>query len=562
MEVELWFPQVVNKKVKFLMKVSAAAVATWQKRISLFALLGLMMISSDGFSDQSNTSHLAAKTWYQNGLDAVLENEKQAEKAASLMAQRAKNVILFVGDGMGVSTVTAARILEGQQKGLPGEGHRLYFEKFPYVALSKTYNVNQQTPDSAGTMTAMMTGIKTDAGVVGVDQSVVRGRCSSEKNAEIISALELAEIAGLSTGVVTTARVTHATPAATYAHSMERDFEHDANRRGEANCIDIARQLIEWPQRFQANYPWVDGLEVVMGGGRRGFLSRTKDIDPETGGRGERRDGRQLTKEWLSRYEQAAYIWNLQQFKALDLNKTQHLLALFEPSHMKYETDRSSDKGGEPSLSEMTAKALALLSRNKSGFMLVVEAGRIDHAHHQNNAHRALVDTIALAKAVEVADQMTKAEETLIIVTADHSHVFTIGGYPVRGNPILGKVVTNDNAGRAQSHAALADDGLPYTAVGYTNGYGRVCEQRSSGKNCASKRRDLTEVNTASRYFRAETPLPFASETHGAEDVAIYATGAGSSRVSGVMEQNAIYHVINRAAKLEQQAEGRGWQRK
>ncbi len=560
MEVELLFQQVINKKVKGLMKVIEGTSALSQQ--GLIALLSMMLVSGTVFSAPRSEPRLPVKSWYQDGLEAVLENEKQAEKAAALINRPAKNVILFIGDGMGVSTVTAARILEGQTKGLPGEGHHLYFEKFPYVALSKTYNVNQQTPDSAGTMTAIMSGIKTDAGVIGVDQSVVRGRCSSQKNAEIISALELAEIAGLSTGVVTTARVTHATPAATYAHSMERDFEHDANRHSDTHCVDIARQLIEWPQRFQANYPWVNGLEVVMGGGRRGFLSRTKDVDPETGGHGKRLDDRQLTKEWMSRYEQAAYIWNLQQFNAIDINKTQHLLALFEPSHMKYEVDRQSDKGGEPSLSAMTATALKLLSRNDKGFMLVVEAGRIDHAHHQNNAHKALVDTIELARAVEVADQMTNAEETLIIVTADHSHVFTIGGYPVRGNPILGKVVTNDRAGHAQSHLALADDGLPYTALGYANGYGRVCQQGASEKNCASARRDLTNVDTTSRGFRAEAALPFSSETHGAEDVAIYATGAGSSRVSGVMEQNAIYHVINRAAKLEQQAERRGWSRK
>ena len=95
-----------------------------------------------------------------------------AQSAANNSRRMAKNIILFVGDGMGVSTVTAARIFEGQRRGLAGEDNELFFESAPYTALSKTYNTNQQTPDSAGTMTAMVTGIKTKAGIIGVDQRI------------------------------------------------------------------------------------------------------------------------------------------------------------------------------------------------------------------------------------------------------------------------------------------------------------------------------------------------------------------------------------------------------
>ena len=137
---------------------------------------------------------------------------------------KAKNVILFVGDGMGVSTVTAARILEGQQKGMMGEDNVLSFGAFPFAGLAKTYNVDAQTPDSAGTMTAMMSGVKTDAGTIGVDEDIVRGDCTTVAGNELVSALELAEIAGLSTGVVSTARITHATPAATYANEATTNF--------------------------------------------------------------------------------------------------------------------------------------------------------------------------------------------------------------------------------------------------------------------------------------------------------------------------------------------------
>ena len=138
---------------------------------------------------------------------------------------KAKNVILFVGDGMGISTITAARILAGQLEGEMGEEHQLSFETMPFSGFVKTYNVDAQTPDSAGTMTAMASGVKTDAGVLGIDEAVERGNCASGKGHELVTSLELAEIAGKATGIISTARITHATPAATYAKSAERNWE-------------------------------------------------------------------------------------------------------------------------------------------------------------------------------------------------------------------------------------------------------------------------------------------------------------------------------------------------
>ncbi|HAD09479.1 MAG TPA: alkaline phosphatase, partial [Porticoccaceae bacterium] len=198
-----------------------------------------------------------AEEWYQEGANAVIEAKKRPTKLG-----KAKNIILFVGDGMGVSTVTAARILEGQLQGGDGEENLLSFEKFPYTALAKTYNTNQQTPDSAGTMTAMMSGIKTKAGIIGVDSTVVRGDCNTLAGAEVPTLLEQAEEMGLSTGIVSTARITHATPAATYAHVVDRNFEDDRDASkftAPDLCKDIASQLIDFPAG--------DGLEVALGGG-------------------------------------------------------------------------------------------------------------------------------------------------------------------------------------------------------------------------------------------------------------------------------------------------------
>lgn len=480
----------------------------------------------------------SAEQWYAAGRIAVLEN-----KFAFPNLHKARNVILFVGDGMGVSTVTAARILEGQLKGIDGEFNRLSFEKFPNLALSVTASANQQTSDSAPTATAMVAGIKTNDGAISVDQTINRTEPSAQVTAQksVRTIMERAEHRGLSTGVVSTARITHATPAVNYAHISNRDWEDNSSLPAGATVKDIARQLLE--------FPYGNGLEVALGGGRSYFMPRTA-ADPEYPTQiGRRTDSRDLTTEWTAKFPQSAYVWNKAQFDAVNPATTQHLLGLFERSHMRYEADRSTDAAGEPSLAEMTAKAIKILQKNKKGFYLMVEGGRIDHAHHAGNAHRALTDTIALSEAVKVAQKLTDDKDTLIIVTADHSHVFTIAGYPSRGNPILGKAAVDG--------VPLKDTlGLPYTTVSYANGPGwtgnftrREFNPANEGSVAASYlggalRPDLTTIDTTNPNYMQEATVPMASETHAGEEVSIYATGPQGYLFRGTMEQNTIYHVM------------------
>ena len=443
----------------------------------------------------------------------------------------AKNVILFIGDGMGISTVTAIRILDGQQKGMPGEENVLSFERFPQVALSKTYEVNQQVGESAGTATAIMTGRKTNAGFIGVSSDAKREDCASATGKHLPSVLELAETSGRSTGIVSTTRLTHATPASTYAHVPERDWENDRDLTEEARqngCTDIATQLIE--------FPYGNGVEVALGGGRIKFLP-SNVADPEGADTEEgRQDARNLTQEWLQTYPNSAYIWNQQQFDSIDPESTDHLLGLFESDHMKYEADRSEDKGGEPSLAQMTKLAIEILRRNSDGYFLLIEGGRIDHGHHDNNAYRALTDGIAFADAVTVADEMTDQNDTLIIVTADHSHTFNFSGYPSRGNPILGKV----NSG---SEIELMDDEKPFTTLGYYVGPGAAW--------VGGPRPDLSEIDTINdKNYIQQAAIPAEDDTHGGEDVAIYARGPGAEHIHGVMEQNEIFDAMDKAFDL------------
>ena len=470
------------------------------------------------------------ETWRRNGEAAIA-----ARKNQKIYTGKAKNVILFIGDGMGVTTITASRILEGQLRGESGEENHLSFEDFPFTALSKTYSANQQTSDSAPTMTAIITGVKTNEGILSINQNGVHDKYKTVKSNELKTLLEMAEEDGKSTGVVTTARLTHATPAATYAHTADRDWESDGDifrsskDAYDAKFPDIARQLLE--------FPYGDGLEVAIGGGRTKFLPNSMN-DPEYPDvKGERLDGRNLTDEWVKKYPNSNYVWNKQQFDQIDAKKTKHLLGLFEPSHLEYSYDRPKDKAGEPSLSEMTAKAIDILSQNKKGFFLMVEAGRIDHAHHNGNAFRALTDTIELSNAVRTAQNKVDLKDTLIIVTADHSHTFTMGGYPIRGNNILGLTQEVDGKGMLEEKPRTDKNGKPYTTLGYGNGKGYR----------GGERPNLTEEQVTNPDYKQEAAVPLNDETHGGEDVVIFASGAGSNLVRGVMEENWIFYVMKEA---------------
>lgn len=510
------------------------------------ALCGQAFAGSLPADQQSNT-------WYTDANASVTQKLNQTRLA------RAKNVILFVGDGMGISTLTASRILDGQRKGMLGEENELFFETFPNTALVKTYNVNAQTPDSAGTMTAMMSGIKTDVGVIGVTEAVERGNCETVAGNEVVTAMELAEIKGMATGVISTARITHATPAATYAKSADRNWE-DISDMPEAavaaGCVDIASQLVDFERRLERRFPGtdVDGIEVVMGGGRRHFLPKDaafNSADASSDVEGDRTDGRNLVDEWQRRYPKGDYVMDQAGFDALDPDATSRIFGLFNESHMQYEADRANDIAGEPSLSEMTEKAVKVLDNNEKGFFLMVESGRIDHGHHAGNAYNALNDTIEFAKAVEAAYNNTNPQETLILVTADHGHVFTIAGYPKRGNAILGKVV-----GVGSDEPALAADGNPYTTLGYTNGRGfmdlgsETNADAGYGVDIANGRQDITAVDTTTPGYHQEAMVPTSSETHSGEDISLHATGPGAHLAQGTIEQSVIFHIINHVLGL------------
>ncbi|KAM6987639.1 alkaline phosphatase, tissue-nonspecific isozyme [Tautogolabrus adspersus] len=435
----------------------------------------------------------------------------------------AKNILFFLGDGMGITTYTAARILKGQLQNQTGEETVMTMDTFPHVGLAKTYSVDFQIADSAATATAYLCGVKTNLNVIGVNAAARNGICKTQKGNEVTSILKWAKDAGKSVGIVTTTRVQHATPATSYAHSASRKWYSDSDVPAGAKkdgCTDISSQLLNNTD-----------IDVIIGGGRKYMTPRyTKDPEypADFSSRGKRRDGRNLIEEWKSMKQGkvARYVWNKNDFDAVDPETTDYLMALFEPGDLRYEEER--DPKMDPSIVETTEKAIRILQKNPKGFFLLVEGGRIDQAHHDGRAYMALHETVAFDNAIAKGLELTKEQETLTVVMADHSHPFTLNGFPFRGQSILGK------------SPLWGTDFLPYTTLMYGNGPGHKIRNGT--------RPDIRNVNTKSKDYVQLSAAPTESTTHSGEDVAVLARGPMAHLFQGVNEQNYIAHAMGYAA--------------
>lgn len=306
-------------------------------------------------------------------------------------SESAKNVILLIGDGMGFPQLTLARIEKSNENLSEYASVNLFMDGMEQTGYVSTFSANSFVTDSAPAATAMATGEKTNNGVISEDKTAIPKKRDGNN---LTTILELAETDGLSTGLITTTRITHATPAAFYAHVDNRDNESE-----------IASQLLK------------SGIDVILGGGQQYFVGRNH-TDP-AGKMGKRDDDRDLLADFAS--QGYSPVFNETALEKLNAAKTDRLLGLFSSSHMQYELERISSEDKQPSLSSMTRKAIEILSRNPKGFFLMVEGGRIDHAGHERNLSRIASDTLAFDEVVRSAlDFASKKNDTLVIVTADH----------------------------------------------------------------------------------------------------------------------------------------------
>jgi len=451
---------------------------------------------------------------------------------AAHAAGEAKNVIFFLGDGMGPATVTAARIYKYKEEGL------LNMEKLDgsasRTARVKTYSNDAQTTDSAPSMAAYMTGVKMNNEVISMTPDTKASNAgvaylngtdstcpASGNGTPVTTLLELAKAKGQAVGAVTTTGVTHATPAATYAHICHRDGENT-----------IAAQAVPGGTGYNAKLG--DGLNVLLGGGLRFFKPTAQG--------GKRTDGRDLVAEMQAKGYTFAGTGTA--LKAVDGKATDKLLGLFTSSHMDYELDRVKGNLDQPSLTDMTLKALDVVGKNPKGFFLMVEGGRIDHALHGTNAKRVMDDTIAFDNAIKAAVDAMQVRDpglknTLIVVTADHDHTMTINGYGKRGSNILGTVKSYRDGTEMKDK-----DGNNYTTLVFGNGPNRKAVRTPLVEGTASASEVLHDD------YLQETAVKMGTETHGGGDVMLFATGVGAKTFKGTIDNTKVFSLIRTATGL------------
>lgn len=396
-----------------------------------------------------------------------------------------KNLIYFIADGMGPAMVSGARVWYHGSKG------RLHLESFPTTGFSRTYSTSDYVTDSAASGTALATGVKTYNSSISMSDEKVD---SSGKSRELQTLFDIALKEGKSIGIITTARVTHATPAVFYAHSKSRKEENS-----------IAEQVMG------------SGLTFLVGGGRRNFFPQGT-IDPEEGKKSKRKDNRNIVQElekngWT-------YVQDKESFQKANSGK---IIALFEHDHMKYELDKESDKLGEPTLSEMTKWGIDILKKNPKGYFLMIESGRIDHAAHRNLGEKMFAEVIELDRSIKTADDMTNDNDTLIVLTADHE----TGGLSLNGY---------------SSSPNIKLDEFVHGVSDYENAY------VSWGTGPGGKNKKQIEDSKRGKVQKALYYLKYSA--HSAVDVPVVAKGQGHNLFGGFMNNSDIPRKILQAFDL------------
>ena len=341
---------------------------------------------------------VAAGVVFLQGCTSLRVNTHTAAVEGRPAADVPVNIVFLIGDGMGVGQVTAARIEYGS----------LHMERLPVGGLLTTFASNRLVTDSAASGTAFATGHKSYNGAISV----------SPDHEPLKTVLEYAEERGMATGLVVTCSITHATPAVFAAHVDSRQKDKE-----------IARQIVS------------SGVDVLFGGGWSFFL-------PNTEPGGARTDGLNLLDELRERMPVALSV---EEFR--NLPDTDAAAALLYPGHPPSVAYR------EPSLAEMTGRALEILSRDEDGFFVMIEGSQIDWAGHEND-HDWLMDEMAdFDEAVGVVMDFAETDgRTLVIVTADHE----TGAYSVLDGSLERHEVTRPDFGSGDHSAAM----VPLLAYG------------------------------------------------------------------------------------------------
>ncbi len=401
-----------------------------------------------------------------------------------------RSVILMIADGTGPAAITMARDFARTYMGKD----ELALDAIQVGAL-RTFSTSSRVTDSAAGATAFATGEKSYNGAIAVDTL----------RQPLTTLVQAAESRGMATGIVATSRITHATPAAFIAHVPDRAMENE-----------IAAEMLQ------------DGVDVVIGGGLRAFIKGEGSY---------RKDDLDLIAE--AGAEGYTVALTRRQFDGLS---TVPAIALLTPSEMSFDIDRDDRK--EPSLAEMTSKAIDLLSSNPGGFFLMVEGSRIDHAAHANDAPAMVREVLAYDKAVAAALQFARSSKnTLVISVADHE----TGGMSL-GRDNKYEWHAEALAGVTASRPVIVDSLLsagdhPQAAFGRMTGISDLTADEAVTLARASG--DRGALDTAVEDFVDRRALVgWTTRGHSAVDVNLYAFGPGSARFVGNHDNTFVARTI------------------
>jgi alkaline phosphatase len=427
------------------------------------------------------------------------------------LAGQAKNIILLIGDGMGPSHVGAAWLYS----------NRILDKDLKMVEVMKVGRTAYLVNDTAD---AIVTESAAAAGQIATGQKMAARALSMAPDGKtpVKTIMEMVKAKGLVTGLVTTSGITDATPAAFAAHVPHRSDE--------ASVADQELKL---------------GVEVLMGGRKQFFL-------PEISA-GKRKDGRNLLDE--ARAAGYTVVGDAEELKAAEGSK---ILGLFNMGNMVYEIDRPSTM--EPSLAEMTARALQVLSKSPKGFFAMIEGGRIDHAAHRNDAAATILDTVAFDEAIGVAlDFQRRNPDTLIIVTADHeTGGMALIGHSKDSKEYVGIDLAAIRKAKASFEVIAGDLGKnptpekikelvkAYLAIEITDDEATIVANDTIRKlepaNCS-----YPYLHSLAFVLRPYLRVGWGSQTHTASPLLAFGTGPGSERIVGFLHNTQLFEIMKTA---------------
>ncbi len=439
-------------------------------------------------------------TWDEETRSVYVDFDQEAKQ------QVPRNVIVMVGDGMGLGQMEVARLFEH------GKDGNLFMQSLPNVALMQTYSADNMVTDSAAAATAMATGVKTNNGAIGVD---------AEGN-EVKSITDLFQNAGKEIGMISTNTVYDATPASFSASTASRSAS-----------AEIAKQLLD------------SDYDIILGGGAKYF-------GPE------KQDGVDLVEEFKSK----GYAFASTRDELAEIKDADKILGLFHDSYMNYVADRDDYESQEPTLVEMTEKALEVLTDNENGFFLMVEGARIDHAAHAADVTCVWKETVEFDYTVEKVVNWAKEDgETLVVVLADHEtmgfsasepmDIEGLKGVEVSGEYMALQLVKNEEGNgytpesvkevvKTYANIELTDEQVDQFNKDVLDADGNLMLEYQVGQEIGSIIAAHYKAGVMSRDVRAES----ATGGHSGNMVPVFSYGVGAEDFEGVLNNTDIPNIL------------------